>query len=91
MNEFAQFTGYNHFYLARILRKKKRYYDHDVLITPKELREESDFICSKRLIPYLEEYATVLERYGEIKLTHEVREKPFTISPATIEYPHTYL
>jgi hypothetical protein len=33
----------------------------------------------------LEEYITVLERCGEIKLTHEVREKLLTISPATID------
>lgn len=66
-------------------RKKKRYYDHDVLIALKKLWEGADFICSKRLTPYLEEYITVLERCGEIKLTHEVREKLLTISPATID------
>lgn len=66
-------------------RKKKRYYDHDVLIALKKLWEGADFICSKRLAPYLEEYITVLERCGEIKLTHEVREKLLTISPATID------
>jgi len=66
-------------------RKKKRYYDHDVLIALKKLWEGADYICSKRLAPYLEEYITVLERCGEIKLTHEVREKLLTISPATID------
>ena len=66
-------------------RKKKRYYDHDVLIALKKLWEGADFICSKRLAPYLEEYITVLDKFKEIKLTHEVREKLFTISPATID------
>ena len=66
-------------------RKKKRYYDEDVLITLKKLWEGTDSICSKRLAPYLEEYITVLEKFKEIKLTHEAREKLFTISPATID------
>ena len=66
-------------------RKKKRYYDHDVLIALKKLWEGADYICSKRLAPYLEEYITVLEKFKEIKLTHEVREKLLTISPATID------
>ena len=66
-------------------RKKKRYYDEDVLIALKKLWEGTDFICSKRLAPYLEEYITVLEKFKEIKLPHEVREKLLTISPATID------
>lgn len=66
-------------------RKKKRYYDHDVLIALNKLWEGADYICSKRLAPYLEEYITVLEKFKEIKLPHEVREKLLTISPATID------
>ena len=56
-----------------------------VSYTHLDVYKRQDYICSKRLAPYLEEYITVLERCGEIKLTHEVREKLLTISPATID------
>jgi len=66
-------------------RKKMKYYDHDVLLALKKIWKEADYICSKRLAPFLEEFIPVLERYGEITLTKEVKEKLFTISAATID------
>ena len=66
-------------------RKKKKYYDQEVLLALKELWEKADSICSKRLAPFLAELIEVLEKYGEIKLTREVKEKLFTISAATID------
>jgi len=44
-----------------------------------------DYICSKRLVPFLSEVIPVLEKYGEINLTTKVREKLFKISAATID------
>ena len=66
-------------------RKKKRFYDQEVLLALKQLWEEADSICSKRLAPFLAELIPVLEKYGEINLTEQVKEKLFTISPATID------
>ena len=66
-------------------RKKNRYYDQDVLLALKKIWKEADYICSKRLAPFLAEFIPVLERHGEIKLTPKVREKLFTISAATID------
>ena len=66
-------------------RKKKKYYDQEVLLAIKELWEKADSICSKRLAPFLGELIEVLEKYGEIKLTNQVKEKLFTISAATID------
>jgi uncharacterized small protein (DUF1192 family) len=66
-------------------RKKKRFYDEEVLMALKELWEEADSICSKRLAPFLAEFIPVLEKYGEITLTREVKEKLFAISAATID------
>jgi hypothetical protein len=51
----------------------------------KEIWEEADEICSKKLAPFLAEVIPVLEKHGEIKLTPEVREKLFTISAASID------
>ena len=69
----------------KIKRKKKKIYDQDVLVALKELWKIFDYICSKRLAPFLSEIIPVLEKWGEIKLEAEVREKLFKISAATID------
>jgi len=66
-------------------RKRNRYYDQEVLLALKKIWKETDYICSKRLAPFLAEFIPVLEKHKEIKLTSEVREKLFTISAATID------
>lgn len=69
----------------KIKRKKKKIYDQDVLVALKEIWKISDYICSKRLAPFLSEIIPVLEKYGEIKLDAKVREKLFQISAATVD------
>ncbi len=69
----------------KIKRKKKKIYDQDVLVALKELWKICDYICPKRLAPFLSEIIPVLERWGEIKLNLKVREKLFKISAATID------
>jgi len=69
----------------KIKRKKKKIYDQDVLAALKEIWKISDYICSKRLAPFLSEVIPVLEKWGEIKLSTKVREKLCKISAATID------
>ena len=69
----------------KIKRKKKKIYDEGVLVSLKEIWKISDYICSKRLAPFLSEIIPVLEKWGEIKLDAKVREKLFKISAATID------
>jgi len=69
----------------KIKRKKKKIYDQGVLVALKEIWKIGDYICSKRLAPYLSEIIPVLEKWGEIKLDTKVREKLLTISAATID------
>jgi len=69
----------------KIKRKKKKIYDQDVLMALKEIWKICDYICSKRLAPFLSEIIPILERWGEIKLNLKVREKLFKISAATID------
>ena len=69
----------------KIKRKKKKIYDQEVFIPLKKIWKICDYICSKRLAPYLEEIIPVLEKYGEIKLDAKVREKLFKISADTID------
>ena len=70
---------------GKIKRKKKKIYDRDVLVALKKIWGICDYICSKRLAPYLSEIIPVLERWGEIKLDAKLREKLFKISAATID------
>jgi len=69
----------------KIKRKKKKIYDEDVLVALKKIWKICDYICSKRLAPFLSEIIPVLERWGEIKLNLKVREKLWKISAATID------
>lgn len=69
----------------KIKRKKKKIYDQDVLVALKELWKIGDYICSKRLAPFLSEIIPVLEKWGEIKLDAKVRKKLFKISASSID------
>jgi hypothetical protein len=69
----------------KIKRKKKKIYDEGVLVALKEIWKICDYICSKRLAPFLKEIIPVLEKWREIKLKPKVREKLFKISAATID------
>ncbi|MCK4241494.1 MAG: transposase, partial [Candidatus Atribacteria bacterium] len=69
----------------KIKREKKKFYDKEVFIALKKILIICDYICSKRLAPFLSEIIPVLEKYGEINLATKVREKLFKISAATID------
>ena len=66
-------------------REKKRFYDKEVFMVLKKIWIICDYICSKRLAPFLSELIPVLEKHGEINLTTRIREKLFKISAATID------
>ena len=59
--------------------------DYEVLIALKKIWKEADYFCSERLALFLGEFIAVLEKYGEITLTREVKEKLLNISQATID------
>ena len=42
-------------------------------------------ICSKRLVPFIPELLSALERFGHIALPEEVRSKLLKINPATVD------
>lgn len=66
-------------------RKKKRIYDQKVFSALKKSWGILDCPGGKRLYPFLPEIILTLERFGEIKLDEETREKLLKISPATID------
>lgn len=69
----------------RAIRKKPKVYDDAVAVTLKEIWYIMDCICGKRLAPALREVIIRLERFREIRLSEEVREKLLRISPASID------
>jgi hypothetical protein len=70
---------------VKIKRKKKKFYDQEVLTVLNKIWKICDYICSKRLAPFLSEITPLLERWREIKLSTKVREKLRKISPASID------
>jgi len=66
-------------------RKRKRTYDHDVFIALKRVWTIFDFICGKRLAPFMAEAVDKLEKHKEIDITLETREKLKKISASTID------
>ena len=59
----------------KIKRKKEKIYDKKVLNALKEIWKICDYICSKRLAPYLSEIIPVLEKWSLIqcKMSLKVR------------------
>ena len=66
-------------------RKRPRIYDADVSDALKKVWYIMDCICGKRLAAILKEVVPRLERYREIRIEPEVRQKLLIISPATID------
>ena len=66
-------------------RKRPRRYDQEVLKALKQIWYVFDCMCGKRLVVVLRTMLPLLESFGEIPLTTEVRAKLLTISAATID------
>ena len=66
-------------------RGKPRIYTYDVFLKLKKIWVIFDFICGKRLAPFMAEAVEKLEKHKEIDLTDEVRQKLVKISASTID------
>ena len=66
-------------------RLRPRRYDQEVLAALKPIWYVFDFMCGKRLVVVLRTMLPMLESFGEIELTAQVRGKLNTISAATID------
>jgi len=69
----------------KIKRKKKKIYGYDVFLKLKRIWVVFDFICGKRLAPFMAEAVAKLEKHKEIDLTPTVRKKLLKISASTID------
>jgi len=60
-------------------------YDEGVVKVLEMLWHASNQICSKRLVPFLPELVSSLERHGHLRLNGEMRERVLSVSAATFD------
>jgi hypothetical protein len=97
LDEFVAATGYARKYAirllahpvpppaARIQRPRPRAYGPEVQEALVAAWAAANFICGKRLVPFLPQLVTALERHGHLTLTDQVRGQLLAISPATAD------
>jgi hypothetical protein len=100
LGEFIQVTGYTRKYAIRILsqcqkqpisiktvlkRDRPRKYGKEVQEALATTWAASNFICAKRLVPFLPELVSSLERHGHLKLPADTRQQLLAISSATAD------
>jgi hypothetical protein len=97
LDGFIAATGYERKHAIKLLnsditeptQRKKRgkapRYDTSVVKILEMLWHAANQICSKRLIPFLPELITALERHGHLRLTEDVKERVLSVSSATFD------
>lgn len=95
LDEFCRATGRHRKVAIRILRRRPRRSarhagrprEYGIMLRPvlEQLWEASDFLCSKRLAPYLPELLEALERHDELTVSAQQRTALRHVSPATID------
>lgn len=101
LDDFIKYTGFNRSYASFLLRslpkeinpsrkkkrrrRRKKIYNESVKNALEFIWPIMDYICSKRIAPILPEVIDNLERFKEIKLDYQTKEKLKKISPATID------
>jgi hypothetical protein len=66
-------------------RTRNRIYTYDVFLALKKIWTIFDFICSKRLKPFMAEAIEILTKHKEIDMSPEVKQKLLKISESTID------
>lgn len=95
LTEVCRVTGYHRKSTIRLLQRqprpakrargRPRRYGPDIVRVLRQVWEISDYLCSKRLAPFLPELARLLERQRELHLTPAIRIALSRISAATID------
>jgi hypothetical protein len=98
LNEFTATTGCDRKYAIRRLnqmknglppdpvkRTRKRWYGRDVEDALLVVWQAANFICAKRLIPFLPELIPAMERHGQLCVDAQTREKLLSMSSATAD------
>ena len=98
LDEFCAATGYNRKYAIKLLRGpvpravlppghgRPPAYGPEEVALPRPCWEIADYVCSKRLAPFLPELLAMLSACGELSdLNPELVDRVAHMSPATID------
>ncbi len=96
LDEFVAATGYHRKHALRLFRQgppapraghggRPRRYDAVVVGALREVAEASDWLCGKRLAPFLGELVPALEEEGALAVEPAVRERLVGMSAASID------
>lgn len=95
LDEFIAATGYARKYAIRLLsapppiqpitRPRPRHYGKPVQEALAIAWAAANYICAKRLVPFLPELVASLERHGHLTLDETTRVQLLSISPATAD------
>src|SRR5947208_4972967 len=96
LDEFVATTGYARKYAISLLgemqepvqplaRRRHRWYGDEVKEALLIAWAAANYICAKRLVPFLPELVPTLEWHGHLALTDETRARLLAMSPATAD------
>ena len=96
LDEFVAATGYSRKYAVRLLsmpvkpaasikRPRERQYGPEVQEALASSWAAANFICTKRLVPFLPELVESLERHGHLALDEDVRVQLLRMSASTAD------
>ncbi len=96
LDSLCEATGWNRKYAVSAIRglpsirrkqrrRRKRKYGANEEAALVKVWRLSDFLASKRLAPFMEEFLEALERHKELTLPEPVRSKLISMSPSTID------
>jgi hypothetical protein len=96
LDGFVAATDYDRKYANRLLnrdevtasqvqRRSARQYDEQVRQVLISLWCTANKICSKRLVPFLPQLITAMEKHGHLRLSPDIRSRLLRISPATVD------
>lgn len=96
LDEYVATTGYHLKWASRLLRHgppsgrrrvggRPRTYSSVIVGALRKVAETSDWLCGKRLAPFLSELVPALEQEGVLRLEPAVREQLLRMSSATID------
>jgi len=98
LDEFVAATSYNRKRAITLLNhlppsaagslkraSKPRCYDSTVRESLVVVWKATNYLCSKRLVPFLPDFITAMQRFGHLPLTEEVKERLLMVSPSTVD------
>ncbi len=99
LDGFAAATGYDRKYAIQLLSKKPNFtsaksppkrpgaqvYDEQFVHALTIVWNTANQICSKRLVPFIPNLVSAMERHGHLRVTQEIRDKLLKVSPATVD------